>query len=102
MEFNLAQVGSNSTLLQAIAIRVLQTKSERAVANQIQRMLDAGAVREVGSVCSIKRGGDFGFIKTLTRKEEVFFKLDDVVDNSATVTEVSVTHISAILLDFDH
>lgn len=52
-------------------------------------MLDAGAVREMGSICSIKRVGEFGFIKSITRKDEIFFKLDDIVDQSVQVSEVS-------------
>ena len=57
-------------------------------------MLDAGAVREMGSICSIKRVGEFGFIKSITRKDEIFFKLDDIVDQSVQVSEVVYTSIS--------
>ena len=94
VEFNLAQIGANSSLLQAVSIRLLQSKSERAAATQIQRMLDAGAVREMGSICSIKRVGEFGFIKSIARKEEIFFKLDDIVDQSVQVSEVVYISIS--------
>lgn len=93
VEFSLAPVGASSSLLQAVSIRLLQSKSERSAATQIQRMLDAGAIREMGSICSIKRVGDFGFIKSITRKEEIFFKLDDVVDQSVQVSEVRVLHV---------
>jgi hypothetical protein len=40
-------------------------------------MLDAGAVREVGYISSIKRG-DYGFIKAISRKDEIYFRIDDV------------------------
>mmetsp|Transcript_31176 Transcript_31176/g.42895 ORF Transcript_31176/g.42895 Transcript_31176/m.42895 type:complete len:1222 (+) Transcript_31176:112-3777(+) len=80
VEFSVSRIGENSAFLQATSIKLLQLKRDRAIANQIQRMLDAGAVLETGTVCTIKRAGDFGFIKALNRKEEVFFKLDDVAD----------------------
>jgi len=68
----------------------------------MQRMLDAGAVMEMGTVCTIKRAGDFGFIKTLTRKEEVFFKLDDVADltSGAQIKEVLICIKSLLLIKF--
>lgn len=67
-------VGSN--LFVAKSVGLVQLKRERAVALQIQRMLDAGAHREQGVVSALKKG-EYGFIKPLDRKDEIYFRLGD-------------------------
>ena len=57
-------------------VSFLQLKRDRALALQIQRMLDAGVVREQGVVTALKKG-EYGFIKPLDRKEEIYFRLED-------------------------
>ena len=75
VEFSLHRVvGSN--LFVARAVSMLQLKRDRAVALQIQRMLDAGVSREQGVVSALKKG-EYGFIKPLDRKEEIYFRLED-------------------------
>jgi cold shock CspA family protein len=67
-------IGSN--LFVATTVSFLQLKRERAVSQQIQRMQDAGVAREQGVVSTLKRG-EYGFIKPLDRKDEVYFRLGD-------------------------
>lgn len=67
-------VGSN--LFVAKAVTMLQLKRERAMALQIQRMLDAGVPREQGVVSALKKG-EYGFIKPLDRKEDIYFRAED-------------------------
>lgn len=75
VEFAVHRVlGSN--LFLARAVKLIALKRDRAVALQIQRMLDAGVQREQGVVSTLKRG-EYGFIKPLDRKEDVYFRIGD-------------------------
>jgi cold shock CspA family protein len=64
-------------LLIAYDMKFLQTKRDRAAGIQIQRMLEAGAIRELGVVSAIKNN-EYGFIRAQDRKDEVYFRMDDV------------------------
>jgi cold shock CspA family protein len=57
---------------------LIRTKKQKQLAIQTQRMLDAGVRREVGVIESMH--GDYGFIKPQDRREQVYFRTDDVVD----------------------
>lgn len=67
--------------------RIVRTKHARQLALQVQRLLDAGAVRELGVVDTIR--GDFGFIKPQDRREQIYFKLSDVSESDTELREVT-------------
>lgn len=74
-EFSVYRViGSNFYVAKNLSM--LQLKRDRVIAQQIQRMLDAGATREQGIVTALKKG-EYGFIKPLDRKEEIYFRLEE-------------------------
>ena len=75
VEFDVHRViGSNFFI--AKSVNMLQLKRDRARTEQIQRMLEAGVQREQGVVSTLKKG-EYGFIKPLDRKEEIYFRLVD-------------------------
>lgn len=75
VEFDIHRVvGSN--LFIAKSLSLLQLKRDRARTEQIQRMLDAGVPREQGVISTVKKG-EYGFIRPLDRKEEIYFRLVD-------------------------
>jgi cold shock CspA family protein len=76
-----------SNYLQGHEARVTRTKKEMQFALQIQRMLDAGAVQEAGIVDALK--GDYGFIKPRDRKEQIYFRVSDMIDQEVNVESVS-------------
>jgi cold shock CspA family protein len=49
-------------------------------------MLAMGAVREQGVVDSV-RNNEFGFIRPTDRTEQIYFRLDDLADPEAKVTD---------------
>jgi cold shock CspA family protein len=70
-------------------MKFIQTKRDRAAGIQIQRMLEAGAIRELGVVSAIKNN-EYGFIRAQDRKDEVYFRMDDVqpaVTSTAATTD---------------
>lgn len=67
-------IGSNFYV--AKNVTMLQLKRDRVIAQQIQRMLDAGVEREYGIVTALKKG-EYGFIKPLDRKDEIYFRLEE-------------------------
>ncbi|KAJ1418472.1 hypothetical protein B484DRAFT_142174 [Ochromonadaceae sp. CCMP2298] len=75
VQFSIFRV-TGSTLFVAASISFVQLKRDRAVALQIQRMLDAGVKRELGIVSALKNG-EYGFIKALDRKDEIYFRMED-------------------------
>jgi cold shock CspA family protein len=75
VQFSIFRV-TGSTLYVAASISFLQLKRDRAVALQIQRMLDAGVVRELGIVSALKNY-EYGFLKALDRKDEIYFRMED-------------------------
>lgn len=77
VEFSISRV-HDSLLSFACNVKLLQLKRDRMVAMQIQRLLDAGAVRELGVVSMVKKG-EYGFIKGQDRRADTFFRLDDVI-----------------------
>jgi len=75
LEFSVHRfIGSNFYV--AKNVTMLQLKRERVIAQQIQRMLDAGVEREYGIVSALKKG-EYGFIKPLDRKDEIYFRLEE-------------------------
>jgi hypothetical protein len=50
-------------------------------------MLAAGAVREQGVVDTV-RNGEYGFIKPADRPDQIYFRLDDFIDQEMRVSEV--------------
>lgn len=78
VEFSVHRViGTN--LYIARNVNMLQLKRDRAISQQIQRMLDAGVKREQGVISTLKKG-EYGFIKPLDRKEEIYFRMEDGKD----------------------
>ena len=59
--------------------KVLRTKRDRLLAEQVQQMLSVGAVREQGIIETI-RNNEFGFIKPADRTDQIYFRVDDVID----------------------
>lgn len=56
---------------------------------QVERMRAAGVEQETGIVTSLKKG-EYGFIRAATRKDEVYFRVDDVYEMGDNVlNEVS-------------
>lgn len=90
VEISISKV-HDSSLMFACNVKMLALNKERQIAVQIQRMLDAGAVREMGVVSTLKRG-EYGFIRAQDRKEEIYFRMDDAVEeedsSSAKLVEV--------------
>jgi hypothetical protein len=64
-------------------------------------MLDAGMKREMGVIVSLKKN-EYGFLKVATRKEELYFRVDDIYEAAGrSVDEVnalgqSVTQVLAV------
>ena len=67
-------------------ITLLMTKRNRHIAEQIQLFTKAGVLQEHGVIDSIK--GDYGFIKSCDRADQLFFRLDDLVDEAIRPNEV--------------
>lgn len=101
VEFTLSQVpGCGLLLATDIHLKKLKREREREkfLAQQIQRMLDAGAVREIGIVTSLKNK-EYGFIKSQDRKDEVYFKMDGFLDDEDTVIrEVCISMVILYLV----
>lgn len=99
VEFNLTKViGTNLILASEIRLKQLKRDRDRekAVSQQIQRMLDAGAVREIGVITAIKNK-EYGFIKAQDRKDELYFRIDGFLSEAdANIKEV----IAELLLFF--
>lgn len=70
-------------------ISVFRTKRARQIAEQIQMFTKAGVLQEQGVIDAIK--GDYGFIKSCDRAEQLFFRLDDIVDETIRPNEVYIT-----------
>lgn len=87
VKFSISLLGHNTSFLHGTHVELLELKKQRNTAIQIKKMLEAGVKREMGSITSIKRG-DFGFIKCVDRKDEIFFRLDDI-NNGEQVNEVN-------------
>lgn len=68
----------DSGMMVATEVKFVQSRRDRESALQVQRMLDAGAVREIGVVTTV-RNGEYGFIQVQDRQDEVYFKMDDVI-----------------------
>lgn len=96
VEFDLHTIPS-SGYSRARNVTVLRTKRDRLVSDQIKMFTDAGVAMEQGVVDSIK-GRDFGFIKGCDRAEDLFFRLDDLVDQETLCNEVSKNNPWNILI----
>ncbi len=87
VEFTLSKM-HDSNMIVAAELKLKQVKRDRAIALEIQRMLEAGAIREVGVVSTIKNK-EYGFIRAQDRKEEIYFRLDDFAEDHVNIEEVS-------------
>ena len=67
----------------ASAVKCLKSVREKQTAEQIKRMLDAGAQREQGVVELIKTSEGYGFIKPADRAGQIYFRFDDFVESEA-------------------
>jgi cold shock CspA family protein len=97
VEFTMAKANATNLIL-ATDIRLKQPKRERerekAITQQIQRMLDAGAVREIGIITAVKNK-EYGFIKAQDRKDELYFRMDGFLgDEAAAIKDVSVSSLT--------
>ena len=66
---------------------VVRTRKELQMLAQVQRMLDAGASQEIGIVDTLK--GDYGFIRPQNRKEQIYFRVSDLLDQEARIEQVA-------------
>ena len=95
VKFSILSVKDNVFYL-AGSVELLQLKRDRAIALQIQRMLDAGAVRERGVVSAVKNQ-EYGFIRAQDRKDEIYFRVDDVGnEDKPQIKEVSCVIVPSI------
>jgi hypothetical protein len=76
-------------------LSLFRTKKSRQVAEQIEMFTKAGVLLEHGVIDSIK--GDFGFIKSCDRADQLFFRLDDLVDDTTRPNEVHPASLSLSL-----
>jgi cold shock CspA family protein len=81
VEFSLVTVEENGFYV-ATDVKYSQSKRDRAAVLQIQRMLAAGAVRELGVVSAVKNQ-EYGFIRAQDRKDEIYFRVDDIKEKEA-------------------
>jgi cold shock CspA family protein len=88
VEFTLSRYHDSNFFI-ATDVKFHQTKRDKLMATQIERMLQAGAIREVG-VVSIIKNNEFGFIRAQDRKEELYFRVDDSADESFSIAEVKL------------
>lgn len=88
VEFTLSKIPASNIVL-ATDIRLKSFKRDREREKAIQRMLDAGAVREIGVVTAVKNK-EYGFIKAQDRKDELYFRMDGFsTDEDTIIREVS-------------
>jgi hypothetical protein len=92
VEFTIVHVETTKILYFATNIRLKQCKydreREKMMEQQIKKMLDAGAKREIGIVTVVKNR-EYGFIKAQDRKEDVYFRMDSFIsDEGIEVEEV--------------
>ena len=74
----------------ATNIRVVRTRRDRVVQEQIQMFEEAGVKMEQGIIDTIK-GREFGFIRSCDRPEQIYFRLDDMVQLDTPTLEVCVS-----------
>ena len=74
--------------VRAVQIKFLRSKRERIQAEELQRMLDAGAVREHGILDTVRASDGYGFIKPADRTSQIYFRFSDFVDQDVRVNEV--------------
>lgn len=72
------QAGRGGGYRRGHAIRLVRTRSDILIAEQIQELERSGAAREHGVIDTIKN--DFGFVRPCDRPEQIFFRLEDVLD----------------------
>ena len=78
----------DSNFFLATEVTMKQLKRDKVMSDQIQRMLDAGVPREIGVISTVKNK-EYGFIRAQDRKEEIFFRVDDVTEtNGKEIAEV--------------
>ena len=85
VEFKITFLRNSFNYSRAQDIKVTRTKRDKGISDMVQRMLEAGILREEGKVESVR--GDFGFIKPTDRPSQIFFRIDDVVDSNIQVVE---------------
>jgi len=85
VEFKIVFLCNSFSYSRAQDIKITKTKRDKGISDMVQRMLEAGVLREEGKVESVK--GDFGFIKPVDRPNQIFFRIDDVVDSNTKVVE---------------
>lgn len=64
---------------------MFRSKRDRQIAEQIQLFTKAGVLPEHGVIDSIK--SDYGFIKSCDRPDQLFFRLDDIMDETTRPNE---------------
>eukprot|EP00603_Paraphysomonas_imperforata_P008348 CAMPEP_0114425774 /NCGR_PEP_ID=MMETSP0103-20121206/7420_1 /TAXON_ID=37642 ORGANISM="Paraphysomonas imperforata, Strain PA2" /NCGR_SAMPLE_ID=MMETSP0103 /ASSEMBLY_ACC=CAM_ASM_000201 /LENGTH=1204 /DNA_ID=CAMNT_0001594643 /DNA_START=179 /DNA_END=3793 /DNA_ORIENTATION=- len=60
------------------SIKLVRTRNDRLIAEQIKELESSGVAREQGVIDTIKN--DFGFVRPADRQEQIFFRLEDVLD----------------------
>lgn len=68
-----------TSYIRASDVQLVQSKKDKLLAEQLSSLLEKGATSEQGHIESVR--GDFGFIRGADRSEEdIYFRLEDVVD----------------------
>lgn len=75
-----------SPYLKGSSLTFTKSKRDRLLSEQIKNMLDAGVKRESGVIDTIKND-EYGFIRPLERSEQIFFRIDDVIDENVHLAE---------------
>lgn len=88
LEFTLSKLNGYSLVAysRGTHCKMMRTKRDRLLAEQVQQMLSVGAVREQGVIEAI-RNNEFGFIKPADRSEQIYFRMDDVIDPETRINE---------------
>ena len=64
----------------AHSVKLTRTRKDRLIAEQVKDLESRGVAREQGVIETIKN--DFGFIRPMNQPEQMFFRLEDVLDSS--------------------
>jgi cold shock CspA family protein len=76
-----AQKGQNQTAgyCRCHSIKLVRSRNDRLIAEQVKELENSGVAREQGVIDTIKN--DFGFLRPADRQEQIFFRLEDVLDS---------------------
>lgn len=97
VKFNICSI-SGTSYSRAYDIQLVQSKKDKLLAEQLTSMLEKGAAAEQGHIESVR--GEFGFIRGADRTDEdVYFKLDDVVEKDKVSQLREGTDVEFLILN---